>query len=41
VQQLRVEVDQARRARQVAEITQTDYFQNLKQQARALRDRKL
>jgi DNA-binding response OmpR family regulator len=40
VQQLRVEVDQARRARQVAEITQTDYFQNLKQQARALRDRK-
>jgi DNA-binding response OmpR family regulator len=40
VQQLRVEVDQARRVRQVAEITQTDYFQNLKQQARALRDRK-
>jgi two-component system, cell cycle response regulator len=39
VQQLRVEVDQARRVRQVAEITQTDYFQNLKQQARALRTR--
>jgi CheY-like chemotaxis protein len=37
VQQLRVEVDQAKRARQVAEITETDYFQELQQKARELR----
>lgn len=37
VQQLRIEVDEAKRARQVAEITETDYFQQLQQKARGLR----
>jgi two-component system, cell cycle response regulator len=39
VQQLRIEVDEAKRARQVAEITDTDYFQQLQQKARDLRRR--
>jgi hypothetical protein len=39
VQALRIEIDQAKRARQVAEITETDYFQQLQQRARALRAR--
>jgi DNA-binding response OmpR family regulator len=37
VQELRVEVDQAKKARQVAEITETDYFQELQQRAARLR----
>jgi HAMP domain-containing protein len=37
VQQLWIEVDQARRERQVAEITGTDYFQQLQRRARELR----
>lgn len=39
VQTLRIEIDQAKRARQVAEITETDYFQQLQQRARSLRER--
>jgi CheY-like chemotaxis protein/HAMP domain-containing protein len=39
VQQLRIEVDAAKRTRQVAEITETDYFQQLQQKARDLRRR--
>jgi HAMP domain-containing protein len=39
VQQLRIEVDVARRERQVAEITGTDYFQELQQRAGDLRRR--
>src|SRR5579884_2958038 len=39
VQTLRIEIDQAKRARQVAEITETDYFQQLEQRANALRRR--
>jgi CheY-like chemotaxis protein len=39
VQQLRVEIDEARKARQVAEITETDYFQTLQQKAQNLRRR--
>ena len=39
VQQLRVEIDQARRAHHVAEITETDYFQQLQERARELRRR--
>jgi hypothetical protein len=37
VAQLQIEIDQAKAARQVAEITETDYFQELQQEARALR----
>lgn len=37
VTELRVEIDQAKRDRQVAQITQTDYFQDLKAKARDLR----
>ena len=39
VQALRIEIDQTKRARQVAEITETDYFQQLQQRAKALRAR--
>jgi DNA-binding response OmpR family regulator len=39
VQALRIEIDQAKRARQVAEITDTDYFQQLQERARKLRSR--
>lgn len=37
VQQLQIEIDQTKRERQVAEITQTDYFQKLLEEADALR----
>ncbi len=37
VQQLRIEIDEARAARQVAEITQTEYFQDLQAKAAKLR----
>jgi two-component system, cell cycle response regulator len=37
VQQLRIEIDEARAARQVAEITDTDYFRELQEKARSLR----
>lgn len=37
VQQLRIELDEARQARQVAEITETDYFQQLEAKAKDLR----
>ncbi len=39
VQQLRVEIDEGRKARQVAEITETDYFQELQKRAQALKVR--
>ena len=39
VQQLRIEIDEARTARQVAEITETDYFQDLQRKADQLRTR--
>lgn len=39
VRMLRIEVDEVRKSRQVAEITETDYFQQLRQRARALRER--
>ena len=35
--ELRIEIDQGRQARQVAEITETDYFQELREKAKALR----
>lgn len=37
VQDLQIEIDETKRARQVAEITQTDYFQRLLEEADALR----
>jgi|GEM_PF-3798433 len=39
VQELRIEIDQARKARQVAEVTESDYFRRLQQEAQALRAR--
>ena len=39
VQQLRIEIDQARKAREVAEITESDYFQQLLGKAEELRNR--
>jgi CheY-like chemotaxis protein len=37
IEDLRIEIDEARKARQVAEITDTEYFQNLREKARKLR----
>ena len=39
IQELRIEIDQAKKERQVAEITDSDYFQELRQKARELRNR--
>jgi uncharacterized membrane protein len=39
VAELRVEIDQAKKARQVAEITDTEYFQDLQRRAKELRGR--
>ena len=40
VQALKIEIDQAKREKQVAEITETDYFQQLRERARRIRDKK-
>jgi DNA-binding response OmpR family regulator len=37
IQQLRIEIDEVKKARQVAEITGTDYFQELREKAKQLR----
>jgi len=39
VQQLRIGIDEAKKVRQVAEITETDYFQDLRQRTQGLRAR--
>jgi len=39
VQELRIEIDEGRKARQVAEITETDYFQQLRKRAKEFRNR--
>ncbi len=39
VQELRIEIDEARRVRQVAEVTETDYFQDLQKKAKELRQK--
>jgi hypothetical protein len=39
VRELRIEIDEAKAARQVAEITETDYFRDLLSKADALRKR--
>ena len=38
--ELRIEIDEAKSARQVAEITETDYFRDLQRKADALRARR-
>lgn len=38
VQELRIEIDEAKRVRQVAEITGTDYFQELRTRAKQMRE---
>ena len=40
VEQLRIEIDESRKARQVAEITDTGYFQSLQERARSLRQKR-
>lgn len=40
IAQLRIEIDETRRARQVAEITDTQYFKRLQDQARVMRQKK-
>lgn len=40
IRALHVKIDEVKRARQVAEITDTDYFRTLEQKARALRERR-
>lgn len=40
VQALTIEIDEARKAKQVAEITESDYFQTLQRRAESLRERK-
>ena len=39
VKELRIEVDEVKKARQVAEITETEYFHNLQIKARELRNK--
>ena len=39
VRELRIEIDEAKAERQVAEITETDYFRDLQRKAAALRAR--
>jgi hypothetical protein len=39
IQQLRIEIDEARRQQQVSEIVDTDFFQDLRSKARDLRRR--
>lgn len=40
IAQLRIEIDESRRTKQVAEITDTQYFKRLQEQARAMREKK-
>lgn len=40
VQQLRVEIDMSKQAKQVAEITETDYFKTLQERVGSLRSRR-
>ena len=37
VQELRIQIDEAKKAREVAEITESDYFRSLSDRARHLR----
>jgi DNA repair ATPase RecN len=40
VAQLRIEIDSVTQAQQIAEITETDYFQNLRKRANDLREKR-
>lgn len=40
IQQLRIEIDEAKRQKQVSEIVDTDFFQNVQARARAMRQRR-
>ncbi len=40
IQQLRIEIDEVKRQKQVSEIVDTDFFQDLRSKARAMRQRK-
>ena len=40
IRTLRIEIDEAQKAQQVSQITETEYFQALQQKARALRERR-
>lgn len=40
VQELRIEIDEAKKVQQVAEITETEYFQQLQEKAQKLRSKK-
>jgi hypothetical protein len=39
VQELRIQIDEGKKAREVAEITESDYFRSLKRRAQHLRGR--
>jgi len=39
IQQLRIEIDEVKRQKQVSEIVESDFFQHLQNRARALRER--
>ena len=39
IEQLQIEIDEERQEKQVAEITETEYFQRLQQKAREIRKR--
>jgi HAMP domain-containing protein len=39
VEELRIKIDEARKARQVAEITETEYFRHLREHAKEMRER--
>jgi GAF domain-containing protein len=39
IRELQIEIDESKKARQVAEIVETEYFQNLRDEARRLRER--
>jgi hypothetical protein len=40
IRQLRIEIDEARRQQQIAEIVETDFFQNISTRAQELRERR-
>ena len=39
IRDLKIEIDQTRKAKEVEEIVETDYFQNLQQKAQKFRQR--
>jgi hypothetical protein len=40
VEELRIEIDEVRKAHQVAEITETDYFRRLSEVARRMKEKR-